>query len=75
MQTRDTANQGRVPLARTFQIDPGAVKKRYDPILLNDIKNQFGSAMKYKEHVRIALEKREGNHLSEVDVYKMASDS
>ena len=40
---------GRVPLARTFQIDPGAVMERYDPILLNNIKNQSVSVMKYKK--------------------------
>ena len=73
---------GRVPLARTFQIDPGAVMERYDPILLNSIKNQSVSTMKYKEHMRTALspeyqyfEKREGNRTSEVDFCKMISDS
>ena len=29
--------------------------ERYDPILLNNIKNQSVSAMKYKEHMRTAL--------------------
>ena len=76
------ANWGRVPLARTFQIDPGAVMERYNPILLNSIKNQSVSTMKYKEHIRTALspeyqyfENREGNRRSEVDFCKMISDS
>ena len=73
---------GRVPLARTFQINPGAVMERYDPILLNNIKNQSVSVMKYKEHMRTAIsleyqyfEKRERNRMIEVDFCKMTSDS
>ena len=73
---------GRVLWVRTFQIDPGAVMERYDPILLNSIKNQSVSTIKYKEHMRTALspeyqyfKKREGNRRSEVDFCKMISDS
>ena len=79
---KQTLYYGRVPLARTFQIDPCAVMERYDPIMLNSIKNQSASTMKYKEHMRTALspeyqyfEKREGNRRSEVDFCKMISDS
>ena len=73
---------GRVPLARTFQINPGAVMERYDPILLTNTKNQSVSSMKYKEHMQTVLspeykyfKKREGNHMSDVDICKMTSDS
>ena len=67
-------------MARTFQNDPGAVMERYDPILLNIIKNQSVSAMKYKKHMWTALspeylyfEKREVYRISEVDFCKMTS--
>ena len=56
--------------------------ERYGPILLNSIKNQSVSAMKYKEHMRTALSpeyqyfyKRKGNRMSEVDFCKMTSYS
>ena len=49
-------NKGRVPLARMFKIDTGAVMERYDLILLNNIKNLISvSVFKYKEHMRTAL--------------------
>ena len=37
------------------RIDPSAILERYDSILLNSIKNQSVSAMKYKEHMRTAF--------------------
>ena len=74
--------QGRVPLVRTFLINPGAIMERCDPILLHSIKYQSVSVMKYKEHRRTALSplyryflKREGNRRIEIDFCKMTSDS
>ena len=72
----------RVPLARTFQIDPVAIMECYDLILLHSTKNQYVSAMKYKEQLRIVLSpeykyfgKRKENRTSEVDFCKMTSYS